>query len=511
MKLQQLPNNKDSLLTRYQEDIDGVISCFDRIVLFGTFRSIGHPEAMSWQLHESKVKLLEYEKNFANSLRLEVRDQIKHLCKEEHISTQFINYGQRKEDVVSEIISNRGNHDGIVCVLECMESCRCFKVTKNKMTGYLQLSWSKGKCLHYYVYLIDDQLGLCYLRIPTWAPFRLQFYFNGHDWLERQMHKAGIKFEKQDNCYCNISDYSAAQAIVESFNPDSLHQRLNAHAQHFVSVYSKFGESLNWSVWQAEWATDIVFSNSKLCESLYHEIQRTAVFEVHCHDIYRFMGKRLTKQSEQEVSSRLKTTIEGTRVKHTLGPTSIKMYDKQNCVIRIETTTNNVSVFKHYREVRHRDGTTEKKYAAMLKTIYSLGALAEQMQVCNCRYIDFISRWRDHTKERTNLNHISHSVRDDKQRSYRGINLFQSVDSMFVQAILDGAFTLHGFTNKLLQKLLPGWSSNKICRMLKRFRIFKLIKRVKKSHRYYLSTLGKGVLVAALQLRERIVMPALQT
>jgi hypothetical protein len=31
------------------------------------------------------------------------------------------------------------------------------------------------KCLHYCFYFIDEEFGLCYLRVPTWAPFRLQF------------------------------------------------------------------------------------------------------------------------------------------------------------------------------------------------------------------------------------------------------------------------------------------------------------------------------------------------
>jgi hypothetical protein len=31
-----------------------------------------------------------------------------------------------------------------------------------------------GKCLHYYFYLVEEQFDLCYLRVPTWAPFRLQ-------------------------------------------------------------------------------------------------------------------------------------------------------------------------------------------------------------------------------------------------------------------------------------------------------------------------------------------------
>ena len=45
------------------------------------------------------------------------------------------------------------------------------------------MRYKDGKCLHYYFYFIDAEFGLCYLRVPTWAPFRLQFYCNGHNWL----------------------------------------------------------------------------------------------------------------------------------------------------------------------------------------------------------------------------------------------------------------------------------------------------------------------------------------
>jgi hypothetical protein len=49
--------------------------------------------------------------------------------------------------------------------------------------------------------------------------------------------------------------------------------------------------------------------------------------------------------------------IEGTRIKHQMGPVSIKMYDKLRIILRIETTVNDVSFFKHRRKVEHCDGT----------------------------------------------------------------------------------------------------------------------------------------------------------
>ena len=62
-----------------------------------------------------------------------------------------------------------------------------------------------GKCLHYYFYFIDEEVGLCYLRVPTWCPFRLQFYCNGHAWLESKLIANGIGYAMADNAFTDNS------------------------------------------------------------------------------------------------------------------------------------------------------------------------------------------------------------------------------------------------------------------------------------------------------------------
>jgi len=501
--------NPELLTQRFEKNISGVLSCFDRLVLFGTYQPICYPNAMSWQVHTAGIKLVDYEKRFANKLRLEMIDRIKAIATEEGIRIEHVYASVRKEAFVSEILSTHGDAPGIVCILSAMEGCRCFKVCKNHKSGYLELQWKPGKCLHYYVYLMDPEYGLCYLRIPTWAPFRLQFYFNGHDWLERRMTAEGIKFRKADNCFVHVSDFQRAQHIADTFDAKSLHQRLDQLASRFVAVHDSWGQGLHWSIYQAEWATDVVFKSSRILPVLYEELVRTAAIEIKCTDIYGFLGRRFSAKPASELSKRLQTLIEGTRIKHTLDKTSIKMYDKQARVLRIETTTNNVSFFKHHREVKRRDGTRQMKYASVKKTIYSLGAVAELMQACNKRYLSFISQWRDHSRERTDLRKITDSVKDDKHRSYRGVNFFQSNDLIFMLAIMRGEYQISGFTNRSLQPHLAGWNSQKIGRVLKRFRVLRLIKRVGRTYKYYLSSLGKKVLVAALQLKERVILPTM--
>ncbi len=53
--------------------------------------------------------------------------------------------------------------------------------------------------------------------------------------------------------------------------------------------------------------------------------------------------------------------FEGSHIKHRMGSTAIKMYDKHGLILRIETTANDISFFKHYREVVQRDSTTTRK------------------------------------------------------------------------------------------------------------------------------------------------------
>lgn len=54
-----------------------------------------------------------------------------------------------------------------------------------------------------------------------------------------------------------------------------------------------------------------------------------------------------------------------------MGKASIKLYDKLGRILRSETTTNDVSFFKHHRLVEHRDGSTSFKLASLRKSIYA--------------------------------------------------------------------------------------------------------------------------------------------
>ena len=121
----------------------------------------------------------------------------------EHIAKSHI----LKEAVVAEVLKRRGEHPGRVHVISAMEACGAYQPWHDKQTHKTFVRPDSGKCLHYYFYFIDAELGLVYLRVPTWAPFRLQFYCNGHSWLARQLTAEGIGFTAADNAFIRIDDW----------------------------------------------------------------------------------------------------------------------------------------------------------------------------------------------------------------------------------------------------------------------------------------------------------------
>src|SRR5437763_14577521 len=105
----------------------------------------------------------------------------------------------------------------------------------------------------------------------------------------------------------------------------------------------------------------------------------------------------------------------------------MKLSDKFGLILRIETTVNDPTFFKHYREVEHRDGSRQTKWASMQKTIYSLPALRELLEAANRRYLEFLSAIEDPRAGRNKLDKLSQPVEQEGRR-YSGCHLFNKND-----------------------------------------------------------------------------------
>ena len=496
------------LTDRYAKQIAGTISCYDRMLLFGTLPQICYAEGMTSLLYSRNIRIFDYPR-FAEPFRNRIRDNAQKLASDHGIEIEHIRKKNfRKEDRIRKIIAKRGDEPGLVAIFSAMEPCATFKPWHNKQSGKTYLISDQSKCLHYYFYFLDEELGLCYVRVPTWLPCRLQVYFNGHNWLALQLKRRRIPFRMLDNAFAHIGDWSRAQEIAEGLEARRIHERLDRFARQYCPIIEHFGLAYHWSLNQCEYATDVVFRRQADLGPIYANLTRTAIHTVKPDNIATFLGRKLHPNYQDEMGNRFNIRIEGARIKHTMGPVSLKLYDKSGLILRIETTVNDVSFFKHYRKVEHRNGTCETKWAPMRKTIYSLPPLAELLSAANRRYLEFLSTIEDPRVGHHNIEKLSRTVRENL-RSHRGFNFFDAQDQLLFETISRGEFNISGFQNKTLRRHLSHKTSPQVSRMLKRLRAHGLIKKIGRTYKYYLTRFGKHVIVTGLKLKHLVIFPQL--
>jgi hypothetical protein len=497
-----------SLAERYDDRIAGVLSCYDRVVITGTLPGVCYADGMTRFLHANGVRIFDYPQ-FAMMLRDRVRDRAALLATEAGVSIEHIGQAHiRKEDVVARVLEQRGGHPGLVHILSAMEACDAYKPWHDKQTHKTFVRPDSGKCLHYYFYFQDIRFGLVYLRVPTWAPFRLQFYCNGHSWLARKLTAKGIGYTMADNAFVRIDDWARAQQLADGLSPDQLHGTLDRYAKLCCPVSDAFGQSYHWSLMQVEYATDLVFRSTTTLGPLYEQLVRQSVLSVKAEQVASFLGRQITPLLAQEIGSQFSTRIEGTCIKHRFGKCSIKMYDKHGIVLRIETTANDVSFFKHHRKVEHREGPPTRTLAPVKKSIYSLIDLREILLGCNRRYLAHLSALDDFSAGVRALGRLTRP-RDVDGRTVKGINFFEPGDSALLHALQNPRVNIAGIRRGDLLADLRMFSPTRLSRQLRRLLDIGVIKRAAGTYRYYLTKAGRAATAAAQQLKQATIVPAM--
>lgn len=494
---------------KYAGVILGELACYDRILITGTLPDICYSEAMAKFLRKDGIRLFDYPK-WAECFRDQIRANAEKIAQDNNLEIEFIrSSASRKEQMIKDILSKQGEMEGLVHIFSAMERCPSFKPWYDKKSKKTFLKYTEGKCLHYYFYFIDKDMGLCYMRVPTWAPFGLQFYCNGHNVLAKSLTKNGINYTMQENSITSVENWKTAQKLADEMNPSMFRKKLDKYASLFCPPTKQFPKGYHWSLSQVEYSVDIIFSNKETLSPIYEEIIRTAVHAVKCDDIATFLGRKLTSRFSEEAGNDLKKRIEGRRIRHSFGWASLKIYDKFGRVLRIEMTCNKVNSLRNHRRVEHRDGSWSYKLAAIPKSIYSLPDLTVLMKSACSRYIEFIAAIDDPTNAIKAVEKVSSATKEG-DKTYRGFNFFNSDDLNLFLAVVKGEFNISGFSNRNLRGILHGKTTAQLSRIFKRLRIHGLIKKVRGQYRYYLTDFGRKVIITALKIRQFVILPTLR-
>ncbi len=510
----------ESFYSKFGQHVTGVLSGFDRIRFRATLRALFCPEGPEVYLNHCKV-LIKHFKGFAQG----ISDRVKKLAYEgfEQLGRPQIYLPSSeisKEALVQEMVAKEAIKEGAIALLSCVEPCLSFRVRGDHQAKTLRLVMESAKCTHLYHYYQHAEIGLMHIRVQTWFPFSVDVCINGRQWLARQMDRVGIDYRQRDNCFVWIEDYPAAQKLLD----EQLASNWPALLQSFLALAHPLqgeitapmpGLSYYWSASQSEYATDVLFDQAKQLQKLYPQFLRHAISSFQSPDVLRFLGRKVPQSSgkahagfEGEVSSRLQQRPEGVRIRHTLNGNSLKMYDKEGSILRVETTMVRPKDFRVYR-AKEGQPKGPKSWRILRKGVSDMYRRAEVCRAANQRYLEALASVTGSSSLLQEAAEVCCPIIRNGKR-YRGLNALAQKDHALLRALSCGEFVLSGIRNANLRALLYPPTKVKptkteirrrsaaVTRQFALLRAHGLLKKLPRTHRYQITTKGRRIITALL-------------
>jgi hypothetical protein len=509
----------NDFIAKYQDQLSGTLSGFDRLVFRGTLWK-NQLTGMSGYLWAHGLGAKDFGAHAEDiSKRLKEASLAPVLAAGRPV--RYLNSGKLdKQKIALQIAAEQNIVEGPICALTAVELCRSYAIKPNPNTRRPELAIAPRKCLFLYHYWMHPVFGFMSVRLQTWFPFPVHIYLNGREWLARQMDGAKIGYRRHDNCFTWVEDFQRAQTLaneqlktnwVQLFDP--IVQQV--HPLLFSEMCVNYPMKYFWTCQDSEWATDLVFRNPEQLRRLVPQLLHLGIVSFSSPDVLRFMGKKVTRQGNAAgglklpLSTDLKVRSNGARVKHRLGPNSIKIYDKAydelGAVLRAEMT---ISVPKYFQVYRRTDDPQSKlAWRPLRQSTADVHLRADVSQKALNRYWCALAAVDDTSTLEELIARVERRVRWNG-RSVRAIHPFDPDDYALLQAVNRGEFQINGFRNRDLQSLLyPAPAKTKaqqrkrsaaISRKLRMLRAHGLIRKRAHSHRYDVSRNGRPILNAIL-------------
>jgi hypothetical protein len=494
-------------VTKFASIIVGTLHCFDRVIFKGHLAMAASSELerfVDWVL---KVRRCYFMNDLAPQWSERLVEHAQRFARKASRTYLYRTGSFKKDQWAEQLIREQRIDSGLVGILCTQETCNSFALVPGDKRPRFVSKPRQQRVLYYY--FLDPQLGLIHVRLQTWAPFTLQVYVNGHDWLAQQLVRLRLGFVLKHNAFTQLDDPAKTQRQADRFAKLDWSKILQRYARRVNPLLRKelACYRLRWVVDQAEFATDLVFQSPSALSGLYRKLLQFATVTFTPKDILGFLGRKWDRRFDGDVQTEVKTDrLLGTRIKHRMTRNWLKMYDKFGQILRVETVINRPQEFSVFRTRRHRDDTTSQGYFPMNKDVGSLVHYQEQALACNRRYLDAFAVVEDPAPAYQQLRQLTEPQKV-AGRSMAGFNPARREDVQLFAAVLDGDHIARGFRNKDIRATLFGPDaatstrhSSAVGRLVKRLHARRLVAKVPHTRRWRVTETGRHLLSLAVQL-----------
>lgn len=415
---------------------------------------------------------------------------------------------QRKDDVAREHLATFPHTEGVLFVGKAQEKTPVFRTEKrrNSQTGstYPWIVKSTAMVNHYYFYCVDEDFGPFFLKFCSYFPYTAKLCLNGHEYLKRQLDKAGIPYEALDNGILSCDDPAQAQKICDGLSAAKINALLRkwlAKLPHpFTAKDRRAGYRYDISILQAEFSLTQVLDRPLSGRVFFEEVIRENLDIGRPDRVQLIFNRRVIKSTPGRFRTRVLTAGVTPSLHVDYKNTRIKQYYKEGRALRTETTINNTRDFQ------------------IGKRLKNLSALRKIGFQANRRLL--------------NVQHISHDPTLG-EHAFRQVTRPVTIDGNRVSAMhFDDPTVLALLTALLVFRLLPRGFCNRELRehlapllgqhpsdmtpgrmtyQLRRLRLHGLIVRQRGTNNYHVTDFGLRIALFFTRSYARLLRPGLAT
>jgi hypothetical protein len=413
---------------------------------------------------------------------------------------------RRKEDVAAAYRADFPHEEGVVLVGRAQEKTPVFRTEKrrNPRTGktYPWIVRSTAMLNHFYFYCVDRDFGPFFLKFATYFPYTAKLCLNGHEYVKRQLTRAGIPFEALDNGLLSCADPRRAQALCDGLSAakiDALVRKWLRRLPHpFPAADRRAGYRYDVSILQAEFSLTQVLDRPATGRIFFEEVIRENLDVGRPDRVQLIFGRRVTRRTPGRFRTRVLTEGVTPSLHVDYKRSRIKQYHKEGRALRTETTINDA------RDV------------GVGKRLHNLPALREIGFQANRRLLQVERLTHDCVIGEAAFRQVTTPRVVDGQR----VAALRFADPR-VRALLGALVVFRllpaGFANRDLRVLLARllgvapdtMTAGSLTYHLRRLRLHGLILRIDGTHRYRVTDVGLRTALFFTRTYARVLRPGL--
>jgi hypothetical protein len=484
-----------------------VYHCFDRIVIHGYLTGLSRPEQVVHfvrQVHGIPVVSKEVLSQRTN----DYQTWVEAFARNHQIPMEWAEKGLRKEDYVLPALRRleKQNAYGVYFIFKSMEQGRTFRISMPKFPtkdpNHRILAHQRSRFTHYYFYIRDEVLGPIIVRVASFFPFHATYWLNGHSFIEQELKRRRINFQKNDNAFLAVDDAAELQAAADRLSPHIIRKQLNYWTLILGPKFSKrergqMNLSRFYAIAQIEYCRNFVFKRHFPIHKLFERSCEIGLWRLTANRISEIFGVRLSKRLRGKLATVIDQIEHGHHVFRAYWKNAVlKQYEKFSRFLRNELCSNNLRDFGLKKGLDHLD------------------AVRKRFQIITDRFAGCQAQWLNVHVDFPLLQRLALPVTAGSV-CYPGIKIHETRIIRLLEVLLHGSSSVGGWTAKQIHQAVlttfqlsaNTYGLNQLRYDLRKLKGHGLLQRDGSRYAYRLTTKGVHVALLFLFFHKRLCGP----